>query len=213
MFKLLRRISSSVYPRPDRPWGDDATSNAPTIGRKRRMSDEDDDMPDVGTTRKRRGQLEREGTSELGELSVKGKETDPAVKEVTQGVKQVDLEEKKVETPKAETDQDAVGEEVASGETVGESAEAKLVEDGAEVKSDGAPVAEEPQEPSVDPSPASDAPISEEALSASELSTSSPDAVPSSEETGDKEVVVATEVAGKDQEIDTQTSADSATTE
>jgi len=98
MFKLLRRISSSIYPRPDRPWSDDATSNAPTIGRKRRLSDEDDggdDVQDAGSSRKRRAPLEREGTSELGQLRVKGTETDPSIKEVTRGVKEVDLVDKK----------------------------------------------------------------------------------------------------------------------
>ncbi|KAF8270032.1 hypothetical protein EI94DRAFT_1699074 [Lactarius quietus] len=98
MFKLLRRISSSIYPRPDRPWSDDATSNAPTIGRKRRLSDEDEDggdMGDTGSSRKRRAPLEREDTSELGELRVKGTEIDPGVKEVTRGVKEVELEDKK----------------------------------------------------------------------------------------------------------------------
>ena len=117
MFKLLRRISSSIYPRPDRPWSDDgasflnivflrnliqfiitATSNAPTIGRKRRLSDEDgdgDDVRDAGSSRKRRVPLEREDTSELGELRVKGTEIDPGVKEVTRGVKDVELEDKK----------------------------------------------------------------------------------------------------------------------
>ncbi|KAH9077649.1 hypothetical protein EDB83DRAFT_2345095 [Lactarius deliciosus] len=98
MFKLLRRISSSIYPRLDRPWSDDATSNAPTIGRKRRLSDDDDDGDDVrdaGSSRKRRAPLEREGMSELGELRGKGTETDPGVKEVTRGVKEVELEDKK----------------------------------------------------------------------------------------------------------------------
>ncbi|KAI0052370.1 hypothetical protein FA95DRAFT_1553709 [Auriscalpium vulgare] len=103
MFKLLRRISSSVYPRPDRPWSDDATSNAPTIGRKRARDDDDEDMPDVATTRKRRGQLDREDSaaSEIGELGSKGKETDPAVKEVTLGVEEVELDEKKEEGVKS----------------------------------------------------------------------------------------------------------------
>jgi len=116
MFKLLPRISSSIYPRPDRPWSEDgvppsslsflrdliqyiptATSTAPTIGRKRRISDEDDggdDVRDAGSSRKRRAPLEREGMSELGELRVKGTETDPGVKEVTRGVKEVELEDK-----------------------------------------------------------------------------------------------------------------------
>ncbi|KAH9988090.1 hypothetical protein BJV74DRAFT_469380 [Russula compacta] len=100
MFKILRRISSSIYPRPDRPWSDDATSTAPTIGRKRKMNDEDEDTQGSGSSRKRRGELERQDTSELGELRVgvkgnKGSETDPGVKEVTQGVKEVELEDKK----------------------------------------------------------------------------------------------------------------------
>jgi hypothetical protein len=76
-----------------------ATSNAPTIGRKRRLSDEDgdgDDARDAGSSRKRRVPLEREGTSsELGELRSKGTEIDPGVKEVTRGVKEVELEDKK----------------------------------------------------------------------------------------------------------------------
>lgn len=122
MFKVLRRISSSIYPRPDRPWSDDgvsrtfslsiittsheeptATSNAPSIGRKRRMDDEDADEQEMGSTRKRRGQVERQDTSssELGELGVKevkGGEADPGVKQVTRGVKEVELEDKKEES-------------------------------------------------------------------------------------------------------------------
>ncbi|KAI0031523.1 hypothetical protein K488DRAFT_14937, partial [Vararia minispora EC-137] len=100
MFKLFRRLSSSVYQRPDRPWSEDATSNAPTIGRKRRIDDDDDgdDLDTEGsTTRKRRGPLQRAGTeaSDFGEILPKPKETDPAVKEVTQGVREVEIEEKK----------------------------------------------------------------------------------------------------------------------
>jgi hypothetical protein len=75
-----------------------ATSNAPSIGRKRRMNDEDADSEESGSTRKRRGQLERQDTSELGELGakdVKGSEVDPDVKQVTRGVKEVELEDKK----------------------------------------------------------------------------------------------------------------------
>jgi len=103
MFKVLRRISSSIYPRPDRPWSDDATSNAPSIGRKRRMNDDDSDEQEMGSTRKRRGQVERQdaSSSELGELGVKGVkggEVDPGVKQVTRGVKEVELEDKKEES-------------------------------------------------------------------------------------------------------------------
>lgn len=77
-----------------------ATSTAPTIGRKRKINDEDEDTQGSGSSRKRRGELERQDTSELGELGVgvkgnKGSETDPGVKEVTQGVKEVELEDKK----------------------------------------------------------------------------------------------------------------------
>ena len=80
-----------------------ATSNAPSIGRKRRMNDEDEDEQEAGSSRKRRGQLERQDTSssELGELGVKevkGGEVDPAVKQVTRGVKAVELEDKKEES-------------------------------------------------------------------------------------------------------------------
>jgi hypothetical protein len=81
-----------------------ATSNAPSIGRKRRMDDDADaDEQEMGSTRKRRGQLERQDTSssELGELGVKdvkGGEADPGVKQVTRGVKEVELEDKKEES-------------------------------------------------------------------------------------------------------------------
>ena len=80
-----------------------ATSNAPSIGRKRRMNDEDEDEQEMGSTRKRRGQVERQDTSssELGELGVKdvkGGEGDPGVKQVTRGVKEVELEDKKEES-------------------------------------------------------------------------------------------------------------------
>lgn len=74
-----------------------ATSNAPSIGRKRRMNDDDADE-EAGSTRKRRGQLERQESSELGELGVKevkGSEADSGVKQVTRGVKEVELEDKK----------------------------------------------------------------------------------------------------------------------
>lgn len=80
-----------------------ATSNAPSIGRKRRMYDEDADEQGMGSSRKRRGQLERQdkSSSELGELGVKevrGSEVDRGVKQVTRGVKEVGLEDKKEES-------------------------------------------------------------------------------------------------------------------
>ena len=67
------------------------------------MSDEEEDEQEMGSTRKRRGQVERQDTSssELGELGVKdvkGGEADPGVKQVTRGVKEVELEDKKEES-------------------------------------------------------------------------------------------------------------------
>ena len=94
-----------------------ATSNAPTIGRKRRLSDEDgdgDDVQDAGSSRKRRVPLEREGTSELGELRVKGTEVDPGVKEVTRGVKDVELEDKKKEGSATDDDGKGTPEEAST---------------------------------------------------------------------------------------------------
>jgi len=130
MFKVLRRISSSIYPRPDRPWSDDATSNAPSIGRKRKMNDEDADEQEMGSSRKRRGQLERQDTSssELGELGakeVKGSEVDPGVKQVTRGVKEVELEDKKKES---RTDDGKDANEEASKAIDGESSVAAPVD-------------------------------------------------------------------------------------
>jgi hypothetical protein len=95
-----------------------ATSNAPSIGRKRRMNDEDADEQEMGSSRKRRGQLDRQDTSssELGELGVKevkGSEVDPDVKQVTRGVKEVELEDKKEEESRTD-DGKSVCEEEAS---------------------------------------------------------------------------------------------------
>jgi len=123
MFKVLRRISSSIYPRPDRPWSDDATSNAPSIGRKRRMNDEDADEQEMGSSRKRRGQVERQDTSssELGELGVKkvkDTEVDSGVKQVTRGVKEVELEDKKEES--RTDDRKGESEEASSEEALKE---------------------------------------------------------------------------------------------
>ncbi|KAI9513446.1 hypothetical protein F5148DRAFT_1302377 [Russula earlei] len=101
MLKIIRRISYGILRR-DPPRSDDpiATSDAPTIGVKRKKCDEDEDMQESGSMQKRRGQLERQDTitSELGELEVKGSKgsgTDPGVKQVTRGVKEVELEDKK----------------------------------------------------------------------------------------------------------------------
>jgi len=140
MLKVLRRISSSIYPRPDRPWSDDATSNAPSIGRKRRMNDEDTDGEDSGSSRKRRGQLVRQDTSELGELGVKvvkGSEVDPGVKQVTRGVKEVELEDKK-EGSGADDDGKSVSEE-ASKAIDGESSVAAPLDQAHATQNDDGP--------------------------------------------------------------------------
>lgn len=76
--------------------------------------DEDEPMEAEGSTRKRRGQIERSDTDEFG-LKPAPKETDPDVKEMTQGVKDVELEDKvqdgeKVDSPTAETQEPAGGE-------------------------------------------------------------------------------------------------------
>jgi hypothetical protein len=80
--------------------------------------EEDEDVQDEGSTRKRRGQIERQDTSELGELSVKGSETDPGVKDVTRGVKKVELEDKG-ERSSADEDEGTAeeGSELAEGES------------------------------------------------------------------------------------------------
>ncbi|KAG2065117.1 hypothetical protein BDR04DRAFT_1145539 [Suillus decipiens] len=94
MFKFIRRVSTSFLPRPDRPWRDDATSNAPTIGRKRRFSfvEGDDDEP-VSTSVKK-----LKGDSTQATSAVSDKKGGEDVKSVTQGVKDVELEEKKLDS-------------------------------------------------------------------------------------------------------------------
>lgn len=97
MYKLIRRISDTFFPRPDRPWNDDATSTAPQIGKKRRMS-EDDDLPPPASIKKHRTGLAAEDTLILGreEVSSPTQEregTVDGVKEVTKGVREVELEE------------------------------------------------------------------------------------------------------------------------
>lgn len=76
--------------------------------------DEDEPMEAEGSTRKRRGQIERSDTDEFG-LKPAPKETDPDVKEMTQGVKDVELEDKvqegeKVNSPTEEMKEPVGGE-------------------------------------------------------------------------------------------------------
>jgi len=105
MFKLIRRISSSVFPRNDRPWADDATSTAPTIGTKRRLSSVDMDLDTpVGSLSKksRRGkdtdvsEGEEPASSPVISSPLPPRSPSPPedVKEVTTGVKEIELDQK-----------------------------------------------------------------------------------------------------------------------
>jgi hypothetical protein len=101
MFSLIRRISYGVIPRPDRPWEDDPTSNAPQRRRKRRLSSTERDVEadeDQANKKKARGEsaspsvADAEGTFLTPAPQVDTQE----VKEVTQGVQEVDLDGKDV---------------------------------------------------------------------------------------------------------------------
>ncbi|KAK2460774.1 hypothetical protein APHAL10511_007244 [Amanita phalloides] len=133
MFGLIRRLSHSVIPRPDRPWEDDPTSNAPHKPRKRRLStsEQEDANSDRCThagrtdyaggsaTKRARGEsvLSTGDVDEFGGLSESvpppqsEREQEPSppssaveprpeqvetqeVKDMTQGVKEVELEDK-----------------------------------------------------------------------------------------------------------------------
>ncbi|KAF8635737.1 hypothetical protein AX15_000353 [Amanita polypyramis BW_CC] len=163
MFGLIRRLSHSVIPRPDRPWEDDPTSNAPHKPRKRRLSTSENEEANSGrplstpragyagesATKRARG----EGAASSGVVDEFGgwsappqehwsqsqnqnqnqnqnqhqqeenptplssaiepqqeqqqqQQTEtPGVKEVTQGVKEVELEDKKEETRAGEVEE------------------------------------------------------------------------------------------------------------
>jgi len=93
MFNLIRRISYGVIPRPDRPWADDATSNAPQKGKKRRLSStERDPEPDAEESAKKkvRGDSVASSAPDTNQLVSPQVET-AEVKYVTQGVEQVEL--------------------------------------------------------------------------------------------------------------------------
>lgn len=104
MFKFLRRVSTSFLPRPDRPWQEDATSNAPTVGRKRRFSiiNHDEDEEEFGSINGKRPKTEAmqlDGVEASTKDSDKGRTEGEEVKFVTKGVKQVDLEDTGVQAP------------------------------------------------------------------------------------------------------------------
>ncbi|KZP15857.1 hypothetical protein FIBSPDRAFT_866754 [Athelia psychrophila] len=92
---LVRRISGSFLPRSDRPWPEDATSTAPTIGRKRRLSTPPDEEEE-NIAKRLRGN-EEALTRDVSPAQVPVNETEE-VKEVTQGVNDVELDETKPET-------------------------------------------------------------------------------------------------------------------
>ncbi|KAH0578489.1 hypothetical protein J132_03057 [Termitomyces sp. J132] len=102
MFNLIRRISNGVILRPDRPWADDATSNAPTKGKKRRL-DRNADIENIEEvkTKKIRGESDAPETptpqSESQPASTlvleRQQQEEKEVKEVTKGVKEVELNE------------------------------------------------------------------------------------------------------------------------
>ncbi|KAF9467136.1 hypothetical protein BDZ94DRAFT_1233309 [Collybia nuda] len=97
MFSLIRRISHSVIPRPDRPWADDPTSNAPQKGRKRRLSSTDRDLdPDMEQMNKKKVRGESVASS-VTDVAHDGSSTllheTEGVKEVTEGVKEVEITE------------------------------------------------------------------------------------------------------------------------
>ncbi|KAF4612664.1 hypothetical protein D9613_011738 [Agrocybe pediades] len=113
MFKLFRRISHGVIPRPDRPWEEDPTSNAPQTGKKRRLSTTERDATtsdDKTNVKKARGEsaspsvADAEATATFAmpppapaavTVSDDTQHQQEEVKEVTQGVEEVALEDKK----------------------------------------------------------------------------------------------------------------------
>ncbi|KAH9474820.1 hypothetical protein JR316_0013286 [Psilocybe cubensis] len=104
MFNLIRRISYGVIPRPDRPWEEDPTSNAPQTGRKRRLSSTERHSRDDAdqANKKARGESATPSVADAeGSLIAAPQVDTQEVKDVTQGVKEVDLDGK-ASAPSAE---------------------------------------------------------------------------------------------------------------
>ncbi|KAI0922538.1 hypothetical protein AcV5_009483 [Taiwanofungus camphoratus] len=145
MYKLLRRISSSFFPRPDRPWSEDATSTAPQIGRKRRLSTTEPDEPSP-LAKKRRdepgGVSEDEPQRETSPCRP-GKETE-GVKEVTKGVRDVELEGGKTSDSSAHADAAAIP--LPESPILQATQEAKPIEDASQEPNADAAVTEETKE-------------------------------------------------------------------
>ncbi|KAI0733284.1 hypothetical protein C8Q72DRAFT_751501, partial [Fomitopsis betulina] len=96
MYKLIRRISSSFFPRPDRPWSEDATSSAPQIGRKRRLSSTESE-PEPAAKKQRSESVDVSAKAQAREetpVRVGNQTEEPEVKAVTKGVKEFELEDK-----------------------------------------------------------------------------------------------------------------------
>ncbi|KAI9056356.1 hypothetical protein FKP32DRAFT_1682316 [Trametes sanguinea] len=131
MYKIIRRISSSFFPRPDRPWSEDATSTAPQIGRKRRLStNEDEERETTPSAKKHRAGSESAPESAREQSpSQPGKET-AEVKEVTEGVREVELEDGKTPAPASVCDVPAekAGVEEAAAVPLPDSPELKPTE-------------------------------------------------------------------------------------
>ncbi|PSR81758.1 hypothetical protein PHLCEN_2v6267 [Hermanssonia centrifuga] len=98
MYKLIRRISSSFFPRADRPWNDDgeSTSNAPQVGQKRRLGTPDlEDLPSPQSAKRLKAEkVDDDEHDTQGEgSSARAAQDSEDVKEVTKGVREVELEE------------------------------------------------------------------------------------------------------------------------
>jgi len=97
---LVRRISASILPRSDRPWSEDATSNAPTIGRKRRLSIQRVCDEGESASKKAKGEdsVVTPSCDDIpSQVAPEAKEPEE-VNEVTEGVNEVGLENEKPET-------------------------------------------------------------------------------------------------------------------
>ncbi|TFK31368.1 hypothetical protein BDQ12DRAFT_619015 [Crucibulum laeve] len=100
MFSLIRRISHSVIPRPDKPWEDDPTSNAPAKRRKRRLSSTERDVDaedEQSRKKKHRGESAAASDAEEPPATPLLLPETKDVKEVREGVEEVDLSDKKAE--------------------------------------------------------------------------------------------------------------------
>ncbi|KAF7762189.1 hypothetical protein Agabi119p4_8782 [Agaricus bisporus var. burnettii] len=112
MFKLIRRISYSVIPRPDRPWEEDPTSNAPTRrkrrisstepettdeqerGKKKKRASSDDDDDEEESNKEEDGEPHTTSTVCADNEDEVRREGSVEIKFVTEGVKEVELDDK-----------------------------------------------------------------------------------------------------------------------